>query len=634
MKSKTSFFNKTLFLKNITLFWPIWALYTFIIMIYVDGSLFFGFRHNNLWNNYELTKMQEIDNQIRVLNGATSITTLIVVVSIAALVVGMALFNYLYTSKSANMLHSLPITRVQHFGTNLISGLVMLWVPQIIAFLIGVLICLSYGVTYINIMGIWLLSALAIAFIIYSMVVFCAFLTGQLFALPIYFVALNFLYLFVRTLILSFETIVSYGVSPIDLMYGYDDKLSCLSPLYYLVSKIEFEPVQKYKNDEYFFTGMSFHGTNVLLIYIAVAVVFLAVAFYFYKKRNIENAGDAITVGFVKPIFKWGVGSCFGYGGGMLIYEILSEIDINVKRTGLFILCLVVGVLCYFFAQMYLDKSFKVFNGRKIRRCGVFAAFMLVIFVSLNLYTSKQEKYIPDIDLVEDAVISSTYSIAYEGDEITKVIDVHKDIVKEIKNFRDNDNYAFSVSIYYKMKNGKIVKRNYAIPVSDKGKELYDTICEEEAKYDNLKTYIFGKYHNDSIEIMDGNFQRYDEEYSHDNSVEFTKAEAEKLTEAILLDAEEGNLQKYISYGYEARAVERYAAEVCINFKVTDLKDYISPDQIRWSDYYENSTWYDYPYGEEYFNTYVEFGKDCQHIINTLIELGAIESADELESME
>ena len=110
---------------------------------------------------------------------------------------------------------------------------------------------------------------------------------------------------------------------------------------------------------------------------------------------------------------------------------------------------------------------------------------MLVIFVSLNLYTSKQEKYIPDIDLVEDAVISSTYSIAYEGDEITKVIDVHKDIVKEIKNFRDNDNYAFSVSIYYKMKNGKIVKRNYAIPVSDKGKELYDTICEEEAKYDN-----------------------------------------------------------------------------------------------------------------------------------------------------
>ena len=156
MKSKTSFFNKTLFLKNITLFWPIWALYTFIIMIYVDGSLFFGFRHNNLWNNYELTKMQEIDNQIRVLNGATSITTLIVVVSIAALVVGMALFNYLFTSKSANMLHSLPITRVQHFGTNLISGLVMLWVPQIIAFLIGVLICLSYGVTYINIMGIWL----------------------------------------------------------------------------------------------------------------------------------------------------------------------------------------------------------------------------------------------------------------------------------------------------------------------------------------------------------------------------------------------------------------------------------------------------------------------------------------------
>ena len=33
MKSKNSFFNKTIFLKNVTLYWPIWAVYTLISVI-------------------------------------------------------------------------------------------------------------------------------------------------------------------------------------------------------------------------------------------------------------------------------------------------------------------------------------------------------------------------------------------------------------------------------------------------------------------------------------------------------------------------------------------------------------------------------------------------------------------------
>ena len=39
MKSKTSFFNRTVFKKNMTLYWPIWVCYLLYGMVKVPGQL-------------------------------------------------------------------------------------------------------------------------------------------------------------------------------------------------------------------------------------------------------------------------------------------------------------------------------------------------------------------------------------------------------------------------------------------------------------------------------------------------------------------------------------------------------------------------------------------------------------------
>ena len=39
MKSKTSFFNRTVFKKNVTLYWPIWVCYLLYGMVKVPGQL-------------------------------------------------------------------------------------------------------------------------------------------------------------------------------------------------------------------------------------------------------------------------------------------------------------------------------------------------------------------------------------------------------------------------------------------------------------------------------------------------------------------------------------------------------------------------------------------------------------------
>jgi ABC-2 type transport system permease protein len=39
MRSKTSFFNRTVFLKNFTRFWPIWALYLVVWILLMPVAL-------------------------------------------------------------------------------------------------------------------------------------------------------------------------------------------------------------------------------------------------------------------------------------------------------------------------------------------------------------------------------------------------------------------------------------------------------------------------------------------------------------------------------------------------------------------------------------------------------------------
>ena len=124
MKSKTSCFNKTIFKKNVTHFWPIW-------MIILAWNLFV--MPFNIFNNYlnrgnlvdmtperiELQKVNEIANLVEVYMNPG-------IILIFSIVAAMAVFSYLYTSRSANTFHALPVTRKELFITSYLSGLAFL----------------------------------------------------------------------------------------------------------------------------------------------------------------------------------------------------------------------------------------------------------------------------------------------------------------------------------------------------------------------------------------------------------------------------------------------------------------------------------------------------------------------------
>ena len=141
MKSKTSFFNRTVFKKNVTLYWPIWVCYLLYGMVKVPGQLWSRLQQQTDMTAY--ARDYALYNSLR-------LEVDVAAIAIMAVVCGMALFGYLFTQKNAYMIHALPVTRGELYVTNMISGLCFLLIPQALVFLVAISIAvLATAICYL-----------------------------------------------------------------------------------------------------------------------------------------------------------------------------------------------------------------------------------------------------------------------------------------------------------------------------------------------------------------------------------------------------------------------------------------------------------------------------------------------------
>ena len=204
--------------------------------------------------------------------------------------------------------------------TNMISGLCFLLIPQALVFLVTVVLCLLKGIASVQFLGLWFLSVMGIAFFLYATVCFCVMFTGQLFALPVYFLAVNYV-------AFAFSSGARYVIGYLGYGLGMDTVpefliLRILSPMNYLYNNVRFVFRQSYNQETDLMSGvLSYRGLRILAAYVAAAVVIYLIAYYCYKKRRIESAGDLISFNWVKPLFRWGVGTGVGYFAGVLMAD-------------------------------------------------------------------------------------------------------------------------------------------------------------------------------------------------------------------------------------------------------------------------------------------------------------------------
>ncbi len=612
MKSKTSCFNLTIFRKNFTHYWPLWALYLSYLVVVIPLNLYL-----NITNEYYGT--YQASRQYMAMENTLKTGFLPFPVFLFAVVMAAAVFSYLYSARNANMIHALPVNRVELFVTNYLSGISFMLIPQLLIFVVSVLVCVATGITCMQYLLLWLFYTAGMTFFAYSLAVFMAMMTGQIFAMPVYFLIANYLYVGSMYLICSLIQLVSYGVSDY-----WNPGASCiLSPIYYLGNNLRVKRVTETGSE--LITGLTVNGGYLIGIYSAAAVVLLAAACWIYGRRQLETAGDMLSFGVMKPVFRWGAALCGGFMLSIWVAELFKEYQRSDMYLWIIVCIVIFGFLCFFIAEMLLEKSFKVFRKKRVAE---WAAFSVVAVVFLSLFKLDAfgiERYVPEESEIEAAFINMDYPVEVSAEEFSKMTAVHRAVIENKKVYgkmaSEESGYYYTTFRYY-LKDGSMTERRYPLPVTEEYRNDASSptavILAWESRKELLKELILGKDYEEN-QYYFGSVELYAED-GRSNARVLASEELEMMIAAVERDIEEGNFNDYYLSSIAPKEEKRYMNGLSLNYfnggKLHDVWDYFH----NYRRYHGQSS------NEETImsdgGSYIVLGPDCTNVIRVLEELG------------
>ena len=282
MQLKISCFNKTLFRKNLTRFWPLWGMASFV------GALFPMVMFMELSRGTRLEPLEMTEMYYNVAVYAVPVLSLFYAVMCA-----LAVWHYLYAPRSVGMMHTLPITRKGLFLTNFLSGMAMMLIPYAVTGALTILISLVYG--FFEPAGILATIAAVVAdsFFYFASATVVAFVTGNVFALPVLYFIFHFLAVIMDFMVSTFATGFLFGLNR-----EYNGVVEFLSPTVYLMStteiSTEYEQILDDKGNHIMsqLSSVTLENGWVIALYAAVGVVLALCAWMLYRRRRSESAGD------------------------------------------------------------------------------------------------------------------------------------------------------------------------------------------------------------------------------------------------------------------------------------------------------------------------------------------------------
>lgn len=540
MLSKRSFFNRTLFRKNLTRFWPLWggvSLAGSLVPLYVLLSLL-GMPDAHV-------KASEFAYSLYV----TDVFAVPALTAAYAILCAMAVWGYLYNSRSVGLLHTLPVDRTCLFVTNLLSGLAMVLIPYAVVGLFGCLIALGGGFFELTAVVNTALTVIFLSVLFFGLATLCAMLTGHVVVLPVLYLLANFLAPLLEALLFSLAECFLIGIA----FDGSSLLTEPLSPLFAIYSRFSYgvEPLANGDGAPYL------TGLWVVAAYALVGVVLLVLAWLLYRRRQSERAGDVVAFRWLRPVFRYGVAFLSGLILGRLLYELLwvAALFQQGEYADFLPLCLCMalsGVLGYYAASMLLEKSLRVFRGSWRGVAAVCAGAVLVCGI-VRMDVLGAERWAPDPAEVESVYLGD-YEIGLRVDQsdpekIAQVVDIHRAILADRDYIREGipeANYERGscvdrhIILTYTLRSGKTVRRYYSLWVTAER-------AADPGTYDGrlLALYTGTDTARSRVEIPAGAELRSVNVYNYGSGGFFDGDAALTVYDAILRDAAEGNVPGY-----------------------------------------------------------------------------------------
>lgn len=535
MKSRTSFFNPTVFKKNLTRFAPVWGAYSLIMVMVLTALL-------DMSTSYR-----------RSLNLVDALPAFGVVNLCYALVNVQLLFGDLYNSRLCNALHAMPLKRECWFCTNMASAIVFALVPNAVFSLLAMPMLGSAWS-----LGLWFLLGTMLQYLFFlGTAVFSVMLSGNRFAQLLIYGLINFLSILFYWFAVTLYEPLMYGVT----INANDFTIWCpvytMAESYDLIDVIRTEILMPDGSFDYPGTvaEILFEASSwwYLAICAVIGIALSAAALMLYRRRALETAGDFIAVKAVEPVFL--VFFTLGVGA---FFQLFGRSIGNTMEYLFLVLGLVVG---YFAGRMLILRTTRVFRLKALKGLGAIAAALALSLVLIAVDAFGIVRYVPDQEDVKSVSFGGSYhyrdiEITDPG-EIRQMLDIHSYAVGNIPEGWDadyptnnyfNDIYYTTLYLTYEFEDGSYMERRYSIPVgSEPGQILKDYYSDVE--------YVLGTKESELSLMAEQIYNIYidGENYSKESRPEFFKDDTvEGLLKAIAADCKTGNMiQDWAYHGDE-----------------------------------------------------------------------------------
>ena len=544
MTSKISCFDRAVFRRALKKTAPVWILYTLYELL-LPLRLFSFCRGVSSCTDDFLVQIE------KTILGYARINASLLPFLLGGLL-AWVLFFWLFRAGTAYFYAALPVRRETLFLTNYLTGLLLCAAPALLSSLLLWAVGAGFGAA-VFVPAMQVFTATMLGFLLFfSFAVLVCCVVGQMAAMPIVYVILNFTFFVLETIVrhLLFTFVYGMPYSQSSTMQSF--ALHATPVLGLLQGGFRVQTDWLERDGMYYMEyAPRLEGWSYLGMLAVLGLVFALCAFLLLKHREMERSGDVIAVGWLRPVALY----VFTIGCALVLGALMAELFSSNTADNFWyvLLFLFMGAFVgYFAGKMLLQKTIHVFRSGWLG-LGACCLALLLAFGAAEFDLFGYSRYLPERSAVQAAGLTHYQSnglyTTQDDAFIQDVLNLHTAAVSE-KSKKEHRRHAYQLGtdyteqfyITYRMTDGTLTERYYSIVYSEADLEDPDSLISRFSALYNSPGSVLIRTGFDTPRTEKNVLSCYVSSFDTGESLELTGRDAWRVYTACLDDINAGLL--------------------------------------------------------------------------------------------
>lgn len=544
MTSKISCFDRAVFRRALKKTAPVWILYTLYELL-LPLRLFSFCRGLSSGTDDFLVQIE------KTILGYARINASLLPFLLGGLL-AWVLFFWLFRAGTAYFYAALPVRRETLFLTNYLTGLLLCAAPALLSSLLLWAVGAGFGAA-VFVPAMQVFTATMLGFLLFfSFAVLVCCVVGQMAAMPIVYVILNFTFFVLETIVrhLLFTFVYGMPYSQSSTMQSF--ALHATPVLGLLQGGFRVQTDWLERDGMYYMEyAPRLEGWSYLGMLAVLGLVFALCAFLLLKHREMERSGDVIAVGWLRPVALY----VFTIGCALVLGALMAELfSSNTSDNFWYVLLFSCAgaFVGYFAGKMLLQKTVHVFRSGWLG-LGACCLALLLAFGAAEFDLFGYSRYLPERSAVQAAGLTHYQSnglyTTQDDAFIQDVLNLHTAAVSE-KSKQEHRRHAYQLGtdyteqfyITYRMTDGTLTERYYSIVYSEADLEDPDSLISRFSALYNSPGSVLIRTGFDTPRTEKNVLSCYVSSFDTGESLELTGRDAWRVYTACLDDINAGLL--------------------------------------------------------------------------------------------